>query len=362
ELSYLSIYRPIIGLDTKPIGYLNVSYIAKQDQLEEQILDFLAYIANIYLLVFLMINLIAVVLSNTITQPLSLVQQRLESTKIGTDNKPIDYESNDEIGEIVSAYNKMVTQLSTSEKKLAQTEREMAWRQMARQVAHEIKNPLTPMRLSIQHLSRAWKERANSLDKMFPRVMKTLLVQIDTMVRIANSFSEFARMPDAIKKKVLLNEVLLEVVDLYSQSEEAMWLIDIAPEKFYVFADRDQLSRCFNNIIKNGIQAIDGDGIMHISMKIDDSIAYIEIKDNGKGMSEEVQERLFEPSFSTKSSGMGLGLAIVKRIIETSGGKIHFKSRINEGTSFFLEFPEASLDPTFEDKDFSLPFNGKDSL
>ena len=362
ELSYLSIYRPLIGLDTKPIGYLNVSYIAKQDQLEEQILDFLAYIANIYLLVFLMINLIAVVLSNTITQPLSLVQQRLESTKIGTDNKPIDYESNDEIGEIVSAYNKMVTQLSTSEKKLAQTEREMAWRQMARQVAHEIKNPLTPMRLSIQHLSRAWKERANSLDKMFPRVMKTLLVQIDTMVRIANSFSEFARMPDAIKKKVLLNEVLLEVVDLYSQSEEAMWLIDIAPEKFYVFADRDQLSRCFNNIIKNGIQAIDGDGIMHISMKIDDSTAYIEIKDNGKGMSEEVQERLFEPSFSTKSSGMGLGLAIVKRIIETSGGLIHFKSRINEGTSFYLEFPEASLDPTFEDKDFSLPFNGKDSL
>ncbi|MEM6764735.1 MAG: ATP-binding protein [Bacteroidota bacterium] len=349
DLSYLSIYRPIIGLDAQPIGYLNVSYIAKQDQLEEQILDFLAYIANIYLLVFLMINLIAVVLSNTITQPLSLVQQRLESTKIGMDNKPIDYESNDEIGEIVEAYNKMVTQLSDSEKKLAQTEREMAWRQMARQVAHEIKNPLTPMRLSIQHLSRAWKERANSLDKMFPRVMKTLLVQIDTMVRIANSFSEFARMPDAIKKKVLLNEVLLEVVDLYSQSEEAMWLIDIAPEKFSVYADRDQLSRCFNNIIKNGIQAIDGEGIMHISMKIEEGMAYIEIKDNGKGMSEEVQERLFEPSFSTKSSGMGLGLAIVKRIIETSGGKIHFKSRVDEGTSFYLEFPEASLDPMFEE-------------
>lgn len=343
KLKYLSCYWPIVGNNATPIGYINVTYIAKQDQLEEQVLDFLAYLINIYLLVFLLINLVAVLASDAISKPLSLIQQRLSNINLGHVNKPIDYTSRDEIGAIVNAYNAMVSKLADSEKKLAQTERELAWRQMARQVAHEIKNPLTPMKLSIQHLSRAWQEQAKSLDRMFPRVMKTLLVQIETMVRIANSFSEFAKMPEPSKSHVILNDILLEVVDLFAQTEEAMWLIDIPPKKFAVYADRDQLSRCFNNLIKNGLQAIEQDGIMHISMEIQGEWAKVEIRDNGKGIPLEIQERVFEPSFSTKSSGMGLGLAMVKRIIELCDGRIYFSSIINEGTSFFIELPSAGL-------------------
>lgn len=341
DLEYLSGYRPIVGNTERPIGYVNIPYLSKQDQLNDQVIDFLAYLANIYLLVFLMINLLAVLVSGTITKPLSMIQQRLSTTSLENINEPIDYESKDEIGAIVSAYNQMVNQLTESEKKLTQNQRELAWRQMARQVAHEIKNPLTPMKLSIQHLKRAWGEKTPRLEKMFPKVMNTLLVQIDSMVNIANSFSEFAKMPEPDKSLVQVNEVLLEVVDLYTQSEEAIWLIDIPQEKFWIYADRDQLSRCFNNIIKNGLQAIEDNGILHISMRILGDRVRVEIKDNGQGMSEEVQNRVFEPSFSTKTSGMGLGLAIVKRIIEHSGGDITFESIQGEGTTFFIELPAA---------------------
>ncbi|MEO1382992.1 MAG: ATP-binding protein, partial [Bacteroidota bacterium] len=334
----------------RPSDYMQIQclrshpYLARQDQLEDQVLNFLAYLANIYLIVFLMLNVVAVIVSNTITKPLSMVQQRLAATSLGGKNEPIQYFSKDEIGDIVSAYNQMVGQLESSEEKLAQTQREVAWRQMARQVAHEIKNPLTPMRLSIQHLTRAWKSESPKLEKMFPRVMNTLIVQIDSLVRIANSFSEFAKMPDPVKTHIRVNEVLLEVVDLYSQSEEAIWLIDIPNEPFWTHADRDQLSRCFNNIIKNGLQAIEENGIMHVSMRILKDRARIEIKDNGKGMTEEVQKRVFEPSFSTKTSGMGLGLAIVKKIIENTGGRISFRSEMSVGTTFIIEIPSAQLE------------------
>ncbi|MEL6842751.1 MAG: ATP-binding protein, partial [Bacteroidota bacterium] len=224
----------------------------------------------------------------------------------------------DEIGEIVQAYNEMVEQLEESEEKITQTEREVAWRQMARQVAHEIKNPLTPMKLSIQHLNRTFREQTPRFQDMFPKVMKTLLVQIESMVNIANSFSEFARMPEPVNTRIKINDVLLEVVDLYTQSQETIWLIDITDDAFWAYGDRDQLGRCFNNIIKNALQAIDSNGILHISMRVEDQIGRIEIKDNGKGIPEEIQAKIFQPSFSTKNSGMGLGLAIVRRIIENT--------------------------------------------
>lgn len=342
--NYLSAYWPILLNNEIPIGYINVPYLANQAQLDDQVFNFLAYLANIYLLVFLLINVVSVIVSSTITKPLAMVQQRLSVTKIGAENELIDWDSDDEIGEIVDAYNVMVSQLEESKEKLTQSEREMAWRQMARQVAHEIKNPLTPMKLNIQHLSRAFGEGGPRLQKMFPKVMKTLLSQIDSLVRIANSFSEFAKMPEPVNSRILVNDVLHEIVDLYTQSEEAIWLIDIPQDNFWSFADREQLSRCFTNIIKNALQAVSENGIIHVSMKILPGHAIIEIKDNGKGMTEEIQKRIFEPSFSTKSSGMGLGLAIVKRIIESANGTITFESEEGVGTTFKISLPEVRIE------------------
>ncbi len=353
NLEYLSGYRPIIGNTPEPIGYVNIPYLAKQDKLDEQVINFLAYLANIYLVVFLLINLIAVLISSAVTKPLAMIQQRLASFSLGNRNEPIIYETKDEIGSIISAYNDMVAKLSESEQKLSQSQREMAWRQMARQVAHEIKNPLTPMKLSIQHLNRASQSQSDQFQTMFPKVMKTLLVQIESLVRIANSFHEFAKMPEPVKTRVRVNEVLLEVVDLYGQSEEALWLIDVPDADFWTYTDRDQLSRCFNNIIKNGLQALDENGIIQVTMKIEGEYVRIEISDNGQGMDEEVQKRVFEPSFSTKTSGMGLGLAIVRRIIEHSGGKISFESTVGEGTTFLIELP--SIEQQEEMKGIEAP-------
>ena len=340
ELNFFSAYLPMMGGNEEAIGYVNVPYLGKQDQLNERVLDFIAYVVNIYLLIFLLFNFVAVGVSNTLTKSLRLIQNRISSTRFGSANTKIEYAGSDEIGGIVKAYNSMLDKLVESEEKLKQNQRELAWKQMARQVAHEIKNPLTPMKLNIQHLNRAYKEESKNLESMFPRVVKTLLAQIDALTRIANSFSEFAKLPDPIRSRTSVNDVLLEVIDLYAQSEKAEWLIDIPEQDIWAEIDRDQLGRCFQNIIKNGLQAIEDKGIMRVGLRMNgNQMCVVSIRDNGKGMTEEVQKRVFEPNFSTKSSGMGLGLAMVKRMIENSGGLITFESKQYEGTTFFIELP-----------------------
>lgn len=341
NLDFLAGYQPVVGDMQQPIGYVNVPFLNKKEELNEEVFGLLAYLANIYLFAFLLVGVIAVVVSNAITKPLQLIQTRLATISLGNVNKPINYKSEDEIGAIVNAYNNMVDKLAVSETKLKATQRQLAWRQMARQVAHEIKNPLTPMRLGIQHLNRAWATKSDKLERMFPKVMNTLMTQIDSLVTIANSFSQFAKMPDPVKKKISLNEIMSEVVNLYSATEGVDFKAFVSKEPFMILADRDQLSRALGNIVKNAIQALDDDeqGKIRVKMAHDQNTAYIEISDNGRGMTDEVRKRVFEPNFSTKSSGMGLGLAIVKRIIETTGGSISFETREGVGTTFYISLP-----------------------
>lgn len=345
KLSYLSGYSVLSGRNQEPLGYVNVSYLARRDDIEDQVSNLISFLANIYFLLFLLVNLASVVVADTISKPLSVLRQRLSSVRLGAKPEPIAYESEDEIGDLVKSYNVMVGQLAESEKQLAQSQRELAWKQMARQVAHEIKNPLTPMKLSIQMLKRAWQERnLTRLETQFPRTMETLLQQIDSMVRISNSFSEFARMPEAEKTQVDLVQVLSHVADLYASAEDIEWDIQLPEGPFCVVADRDQLSRAIQNLVLNAVQAMEGKGHIRLHMRLTEGGARVEIQDNGPGMPEEVQKRAFEPSFSTKNSGMGLGLAIVKRIIETSNGNIWFESRPGQGTTFFIDLPAAPAD------------------
>ena len=345
KLTYLSGYSVISSRNQEPLGYVNVSYLARRDDIEDQVSNLISFLANIYFLLFLLVNLASVVVADTISKPLSVLRQRLSSVRLGAKPEPIAYESEDEIGDLVKSYNVMVGQLAESEKQLAQSQRELAWKQMARQVAHEIKNPLTPMKLSIQMLKRAWQERNLSrLETQFPRTMETLLQQIDSMVRISNSFSEFARMPEAEKTQVDLVQVLSHVSDLYASAEDIEWDIQLPEGPFCVVADRDQLSRAIQNSVLNAVQAMEGKGRIRLHMRLTEGGARVEIQDNGPGMPEEVQKRAFEPSFSTKNSGMGLGLAIVKRIIETSNGNIWFESRPGQGTTFFIDLPAAPAD------------------
>lgn len=349
DVTYFSAFYPIMNNDRRIVGFLNIPSYKNQERVNAQSLSLLTLLVNIYVFIFLAIGILAVLISNSIIRPLALLSRRLGDTTLGQRNEPLAWDSKDEIGEIIQAYNEMLQKLAASELKLAQSERESAWQEMARQVAHEIKNPLTPMRLSVQHLVRAWEsDRPTSerLNNLFEKVTKTILVQIESLVNIANSFSQFANMPAPNRSRFRLQDVVQEVADLYAHGEGVQLQLDITGEDFYVHSDRDQLSRVLNNIVKNAGQAIEHDqGRITMRMDVLGGMARISVQDNGKGIPEEIQARIFEPRFSTKSSGMGLGLAIVKKIVESAGGKIYFESEVGKGTTFFVELPSADPGP-----------------
>jgi len=342
NLSYLSAYEPIINSSEDYLGYLNLPYFTREDDLKQGISTFIVAFINLYLLLFLASVIVAVVLSNRITQPLSIIREKLKGIQLGKKSEPINYQAEDEIGALVQEYNHKVEELAESAELLARSERESAWREMAKQVAHEIKNPLTPMKLNIQYLQRAKEEGNENYDDFFERVTKNLIEQIDTLSGIATEFSNFAQIPEAKNEVFNLIEVLQNVCSLFEPNQNLHILLDTnnLPE-IRIFADKEQLSRAFLNLTKNGIQSIPGDqkGEILISVKKTDGFARIAFSDNGTGIDKEAQEHLFEPNFTTKTSGMGLGLSIVHNIITTAGGRIWYDTSEYTGTTFYIEIP-----------------------
>jgi nitrogen fixation/metabolism regulation signal transduction histidine kinase len=263
----------------------------------------------------------------------------MSNIRLGTANEKIEYRENDEIGRLVHEYNRMIDELAISADKLARGERESAWREMARQVAHEIKNPLTPMKLSVQHLYRTFKEKGND-PELLERITTTLVQQIDTLANIASAFSNFAKMPQAIPVRTDLKELIAQISQLYADGCD----IEITGEgEFFVMADRDQMNAIFSNLLKNAQQSIplERRGRIAVSLRHEGGEIVVEIADNGIGILEDQRDKIFTPNFTTKSSGMGLGLAIVRNIVQEASGTIWFTSTYNVGTSFFVRLPAA---------------------
>lgn len=341
RLSYLSVYKPIINKRGGYLGSINLPYFIKQDNYSQEISTIIVTFINLYVLLFLASIIIAVFISNQITRPLVVIQANLKKMELGKYNEPINYKRNDEIGSLVKEYNKKVDELAVSADLLARSERESAWREMAKQIAHEIKNPLTPMKLNIQHLQRT-KGKNKEYNEFLERVTATLIEQIDNLSDIATEFSNFAKIPMARNQVFVLAEQLQKVIDLYETHNRAH--IEFYPGEFKnlkVNADREQLARAIINLIKNGIQAIPDEkvGLIRITMSRRDHMAVISVADNGTGIPEELQSKMFSPSFTTKTSGMGLGLSIVKNIVENFAGRIWFETEIEKGTTFILEIP-----------------------
>lgn len=342
KLSFLSAYEPVRNNNNEIIGYINLPYFSRQDELKKDISTFLVALINIYVLLFAAAIFLTFIISNRITQPLQIIQQRLSGIRLGKRNELIEWNRDDEIGALVREYNRMVEELTESADKLARSERESAWREMAKQVAHEIKNPLTPMKLSVQHLQRAWKEQHPDLERIMQRFSQTLIEQIDTLSNIATEFSNFAKMPRANREKTDLSAIIRNVVSLHSLNDHITITFYEHPGREYsVYADREQMIRVFTNLIKNAIQAIPDNrtGHIHIEMKSDNGKVSVAVRDNGIGIPENERGRIFTPNFTTKTGGMGLGLAMVKNIVELSGGSISFDSTAGEGTTFTLLLP-----------------------
>lgn len=342
NLSYLSAYEPIMNNQGDYLGYLNLPYFTRQDELRQGISTFVVAFINLYLFLFLASVIVALLLSNKITLPLSQIREKLKGIQLGKKSEQINYQGQDEIGALVREYNHKVDELAESAELLAKSERESAWREMAKQVAHEIKNPLTPMKLNIQYLQRAKAEGMDHYDDFFNRVTQNLIEQIDTLSGIATEFSNFAQIPKAKNEVLDLIEVLKHVCALFETHENLQFSFNIHHLKeMKVYADKEQLSRAFLNLVKNGIQSIPPEqtGKISISVKQKDSVALVAISDNGSGISEEAQEHLFEPNFTTKTSGMGLGLSIVQNIIQNFRGSIRYETSAENGTTFFVELP-----------------------
>ncbi len=341
QLSYLSAYRPIINNRGNYLGVINLPYFIKQDKYSQELSTIIVAFINLYVLLLLASVIVAVFIANQITRPLVVIQENLRKIELGKRNEPIRYSRKDEIGSLVKEYNKKVDELAVSADLLARSERESAWREMAKQIAHEIKNPLTPMKLNIQQLQRA-KQEGRQDDKFLERVTSTLIEQIDNLSNIATEFSNFAKIPTARNQVFNLSAQLQKVIDLFdTHSRVGIEFHSNGMEDIEVNADREQLTRAIINLVKNGIQSVPEDmvGCIKINLSRRDHMAVIAVSDNGSGIPVELRDKLFSPSFTTKSSGMGLGLAIVKNIVENFSGTIWFETELGKGTTFYLEIP-----------------------
>ncbi len=314
--------------------------------------NLLGTLLNLYIFLFVVASSIALTFSDSITRPLLKLREKFSSVKIGRSNEPIDWDSNDELGQLIADYNRMITKIEESVNTLTMTERELAWREMAKQVAHEIKNPLTPMKLSLQHLQHAIKKNPSGAQELIDRVSKTLLEQIDNLSSIASEFSHFAKMPKPKNKKVVLNDVASSVHDLFRKREDMDINLYIPIDEIYVFGDHHYMTRVLINLLKNATQAIPNyrRGIIDIHVYKEMENAVIKVKDNGVGIPAEIRDKVFQPNFTSKNSGTGLGLAICANIVESFNGKIYFETNEQVGTTFFIEIPLMRMEDNFKEE------------
>ncbi len=341
DLNYISAYTTLIDNDLEVRGYVNLPYFSNREDLFREISQYTVTIINLFVLIFAMAVILTYYVAQRLSKPLILIKNQISQMKIGEKNLPIDWERNDEIGLLVKEYNTMLSALDSSLDKLADSERQGAWKEMAKQVAHEIKNPLTPMRLSLQHLEYSINRGDDHIEEKVKKTIALLIRQIDSLSTMAEEFSSFAKMPEPILEKIDLKLILGDAIMLMEKEMGQPISLEIAADAIPILADPHQLGRIFNNIFKNAIQAIPEDRVGKVLVNVEMQKKWVKIliSDNGKGIPSELSEKIFSPNFSTKNSGMGLGLAITKKIIEQFGGKIHFSSELNVGTVFEINFP-----------------------
>ncbi len=340
--NYQASYKYINDPKFKPIGIMNLPYFEDNSFNDMELREFMFRLGGVYLLMLISAIGLAYVVSKYITRSLQTVADKMTQTNLNKRNEKIEIENpSEEIGKLIDSYNSMIDELEQSAAKLARSEREQAWREMAKQVAHEIKNPLTPMRLSVQSFERKFDPTDPAAEQKIKEFSTTLVQQIDTMSNIASAFSNFADMPAQQKETLNVVKVSKLALDIFHEP-----YIHFIADKEEIIAkvDRTQLIRIVTNLVKNAIQAvpdIENPRILVTVTSIEDHVK-ISVADNGVGIADEFKDKIFEPKFTTKSSGMGLGLGMVKNIVENYNGTIDFTSHVGKGTVFTVTFPKES--------------------
>ncbi|WP_428654736.1 sensor histidine kinase [Runella sp.] len=342
---YRTAYVTVRASNTgKPLGILSIPYFDSKPELDRQIIEVISTILSVFAIMFLLFLAISYWASNLLTIPLRLLTQKIRRINLHQLNEPVNWKSDDEIGVLVGSYNQMLKKLDDSKQELAKNEKQSAWREMAKQVAHEIKNPLTPMKLTIQQLQRTMlRDLPPNLpqNERIKRTFESLIDQIDNISDIATSFSDFAKMPLPKNELFEISSVLNKAADLYADDTKITLRRDIQTRRVNVIGDRQLIGRIITNLIINGIQSVPSGRRPEILLRLrtDEGNVYIEVQDNGNGIPEAIRPKVFLPNFSTKQDGSGLGLAIAKRGVEHAGGTIWFETEEGTGTTFFLSLP-----------------------
>ncbi|MCX6287860.1 MAG: ATP-binding protein [Bacteroidetes bacterium] len=338
--NYTSAYFPLYNDKNELLAYINLPFFSRQEDLKKEINDFLVAFMNLYILFILISAFISIAISRYLSAPLGILVSRMEGFQLGKRNEKIHWNHHDEIGRLVEEYNRLIDELAFSVDQLAKSERESAWREMARQVAHEIKNPLTPMKLSVQHLRKAWDDKSGDFNLRIQRFTKIMTEQIDSLSAIASEFSDFAKMPLPFAEHLDLVEILNSVISMYNGLENIQIILDKSEGSAIIIGDKKQLVRVFTNLLNNATQAISKkeNGLVKIAVQKLGNLYSVDIADNGDGIPDEIYEKIFLPNFTTKSGGAGLGLAIVRGIIRGMGGDVKFASG-RDGTVFTVTIP-----------------------
>ncbi len=337
---YFSSFFLIRNKRNEAIAILNIPYFDFNEVRKKDLEFYLRELALIYVMLLIIAFFVSYILTKIITDPLKDLSNTIKDLELSGDNKTLDWEVNDEIGDLIKAYNNATTKLRLSADLLAQKEREDAWREMAKQVAHEVKNPLTPMKLQVQFLQQTLKPNDPDFKETLNGFSEALIEQIDNMTNIANEFSNFASLPKLHFETFQIYTLLKQLRDFYRGQD---LILDQEFEDCEVVADRHQLQRVFNNLIRNGYQSVpEGrEPELEIRFEILRDTIKIHVEDNGSGIPNHIFERIFEPKFTTKDSGKGLGLAMVKNIVKAHKGNITVETELNKGTIFTVELPKA---------------------
>lgn len=323
----------------EPIGVVYFPYY-HNDEAYLSILDkYIKYILLVDLIIILLGAWISWVVARNMTKSITKFSQLItDITLLDREMKPIKYYHDDELGLLVKAYNRMILKIEDQKSKLIFTEREEAWREMAKQVAHEVKNPLTPMKLMIQNFNRKFDPEKPNIKEDVKKMTDSLVGNIDTIARVAEAFSQFARLPGRHDEVIDINAEITNILNVFNDEQV---IFNSNQPKVVMKMDRVYLSRIITNLVKNALQAKSEDRKSIVNVDVEQVRKRIKIivEDNGKGIPKEIQSKIFEPNFTSKNSGMGLGLTMVKKMIEDYGGAIDFESEEGVGTRFIISLP-----------------------
>ena len=335
---YLNSYKYILDPKGNPIAIISIPYFQLDENYKRDLRAYLIALTPVYLLLFTVASIMAFLLSRQIAEPMRRLSEIMRKNALMKRYMPLRWSSSDEIGELVRQYNFMVKELEKSAEMIAQNEKESAWKEMARQVAHEIKNPLTPMKLSVQLFDRKMDPSNPNIQNDTKKFTSSMIEQIDTLSNIASAFSDFAKMPSTKKEKIDLKRLVENTITLFHGVNIKF---ESSLQPCTIYADKNEIIRVLNNLLNNAIEATPENKTAHINVSLEsiEEHAELKIQDNGNGIPKSLRKKIFNPKFTTKNSGMGLGLAIVKRIIDDLKGNIHFESTINSGTTFHIQIP-----------------------